>query len=105
MTRLREMEAKNKLVSAILSYPPETMAEAERRADEILAALPQTEVSEAVREALEPFAKIAEEINKDYHDSRQIYQYGDLRLYGADFRRARQALAPPADNTSGESDG
>jgi hypothetical protein len=56
---------------------------------DILAALPQTEVSEAVREALEPFAKIAEEINKDYHDSRQIYQYGDLRLYGADFRRAR----------------
>jgi nitrate reductase assembly molybdenum cofactor insertion protein NarJ len=33
------MEAKNKLVSAILSYPPETMAEAERRADEILEAL------------------------------------------------------------------
>jgi hypothetical protein len=74
-------------------------------ADAILAALPQTEGSEAVREALEPFAKIAEEINKDYHDSRQIYQYGDLRLYGADFRRARQALALPVDNTSGDSDG
>lgn len=33
---LREQTVKNKLVAAILSYPPETMTEAERKADDMM---------------------------------------------------------------------
>lgn len=40
---LKRVELKNKIVSAILSYPPDTMSKAEFMADQILAALDLTE--------------------------------------------------------------
>jgi hypothetical protein len=104
---------KNKLVAAILSYPPETMAEAERRADAILAALPQTEVSEALREALyRPLMKILglQEGDCFARNVSECHLTDDGHCPCTDqldslVDAARQALALPVDNISGDSDG
>ena len=52
-----DVSLKNKLVAAILSHPPETMTEAERKADELLLAMARAQGVGAGRRAIDSAPK------------------------------------------------
>ena len=116
-----DQRLKNKIVSAILSYPPDTMSKAELMADQILAALEPAQAGDvdglkaenkALRETLEPFARFADTFKDMYAGGARTWGElpDDTPFYGlngnevvitvGDLRRARAALTK-----GGEGDG